>query len=115
MPAKPTLSLPRTAINHPRPGAPALSVKRLKVTAMLDATELAALAVPTTSRLDLRIALPDRALSADIAAKSLRKAQSAIAEHGADNIALILQGHLIGDTIAEAGLVAQIKTPKESK
>jgi hypothetical protein len=31
----------------------------------------------------------------------------------ADNIALILQGHLIaGDLVAEAGLVAQVKAPK---
>jgi hypothetical protein len=37
----------------------------------------------------------------------LRKAQTAIRETGADNIALVLQGQLVaGDVIAEAGLSA---------
>jgi hypothetical protein len=55
----------------------------------------------------LHIRLPDRKLSADIAAKSLRKAQAAIREAGADNVTLILQGCLVaGDIIAEAGLSA---------
>jgi hypothetical protein len=114
MQAKPTLSLPRTAINHPRPDAPTLSAKRLKVTAALDAAELATLAVPATSRINLKISLPGRTLAADIAAKSLRKAQSSIAEHGAGNVVAILQGHLISNTIAEAGLTVQVKTPKPS-
>jgi hypothetical protein len=61
----------------------------------------------------LRIRLPGRTLTADIAAKSLRKAQTAIRDAGADNIVLVLQGHLIaGDVIAEAGLAAQPKTAK---
>jgi hypothetical protein len=61
----------------------------------------------------LRIRLPDRTITAEIAAKSLRKAQTAIREAGADNIALVLQGQLIaGDVIAEAGLSAQPKAAK---
>jgi hypothetical protein len=92
---------------------PALTAKRLKITLVLDAAELKAIAAPVgTSRLDLKVNLPDRSLVASIAAKALRKAQSTIAEHGADNVALVLQGHLVGNTIAEAGLVAQIKLPK---
>jgi hypothetical protein len=114
MQAKPTLSLPRTPINHPRPGAPTLSAKRLKITVVLDAAELNALAAPVgASRLDLKVNLPDRSLVASIATKSLRKAQATIAEHGAGNIALVLQGHLVGNVVAEAGLVAQVKTPKQ--
>ena len=59
----------------------------------------------------MRIRLPHRTITAEIAAKSLRKAQTAIREAGADNIALVLQGHLaVGDAIAEAGLAAQPKT-----
>ncbi len=42
----------------------------------------------------LRIRLPDRTLTADIAAKSLRKAQTAIRNAGGDNVALVLQGRL---------------------
>jgi hypothetical protein len=94
---------------------PALTAKRLKITMVLDAAELLAIAAPVgTSRLDLKVNLPDRSLVASIAAKSLRKAQSTIAEHGAGNVALVLQGHLVGgNIIAEAGLVAQIKLPRD--
>jgi hypothetical protein len=60
----------------------------------------------------LRILLPDRKLSADIAAKSLRKAQAAIREAGADAVALVL---VEGDVIAEAGLSAQPKTAKQAQ
>jgi hypothetical protein len=42
----------------------------------------------------------------------LRKAKATIAEHGADQVALILQGKLDGNAVMEAGLVAQPKTPK---
>jgi hypothetical protein len=64
----------------------------------------------------LRIRLPDRKLTADIAVKSLRKAQAAIREAGADAIALILQGCLVeGDMIAEAGLSAQHKAAKQAQ
>jgi hypothetical protein len=33
--------------------------------------------------------------------------RAAIAEHGPDGIAVIIQGKLLGDTISEAGIVAQ--------
>ena len=63
-------------------------------------------------RVLLRIHLHDRTIATEIAAKSLRKAQTAIREIGADNIALVLQGHLVaGDRVAEAGLSAQPKSP----
>jgi len=59
-------------------------------------------------RVRLRIRLPDHTLTAEIAAKSLRKAQKAIREASANNIVLVLEGRLIaGDVIAEAGLGAQ--------
>jgi hypothetical protein len=91
-----------------------LTAQRLKITLVLNATELNAIAAPEGKpRITLRICLPERTLTADIAAKSLRKAQTAIRDAGADNIALVLQGCLIaGDVIAEAGLTAQPKTPK---
>ena len=64
-------------------------------------------------RVLLHIHLHDRTIAAEIAAKSLRKAQTAIREAGADNIALLLQGHLVaGDRVAEAGLSAQPKAAK---
>ena len=49
------------------------------------------------------------------AAKSLRKAQTAIREAGVDTFALVLQAALIaGDMIAEAGLSVQPKALPES-
>jgi hypothetical protein len=50
-------------------------------------------------RISLRICLPDRAV---IAAKSLRRAQSAIRDTSADNIVLLLQRRLAaGDLVAK--------------
>ena len=96
------------------PPRPTLTAQRLKVTLVLDADELRAVPAPDGKpRVILRIRLPDRKLSADIAAKSLRKAQAAIREAGADAIALVLQDCLVeGDVIAEAGLSAQPKAAK---
>jgi hypothetical protein len=68
-----------------------------------------------SARTVLNIRLPDRSVSADLASKSIRKAQAAIDEHGADGVACIIQGKLVaGDRIAEAGLVAQVKAPKST-
>jgi hypothetical protein len=97
----------------PLPGT--LSTRQLKVTTTtLDAAELLAITAPEGKpRITLRIRLPDRTVTAEIAAKSLRKAQTAIRDAGKDNIVLVLQGHLVaGDTIAEAGLSAQPKAAK---
>ena len=52
-------------------------------------------------------------MTASVNAKSVRKAAATVAEHGPDMVAVILQGTLMLDnTLAEAGLVAQVKTPK---
>jgi hypothetical protein len=91
-----------------------ISAQKLKITVALRASELAPLAVPNGApRVVLRIKLPDRTLTADISAKSLRRVQAAISELGAENVACILQGSLVaGDVVAEAGLSGQPKTPK---
>jgi hypothetical protein len=99
----------------PRATAPgALTATRLKVTCVLNTAELLAVPAPDgVSRVNLHIQLPDRTVTADIATKSLRKAQVAVRELGADNVALLLQGRLVaGDVIDEAGLSAQPKAPK---
>jgi hypothetical protein len=86
-----------------------LRAARLRLTLTLNAAELSAIE-KEKPRITLRIRLPVRTLTAEIAAKSLRKAQAAIRSAGADNFALALQGPLpVGDTIAEAGLSAQPK------
>jgi hypothetical protein len=63
---------------HPRPGT--LTATRLKVIT----------APMSNQRAVLHIRLPGRTVTADIAVKSLRKAQSAIREAGADNLAFVL-------------------------
>jgi hypothetical protein len=95
-----------------------LTSRALKVTMVLDPTEVAGLPDPTTARTVLRIQvgnnirLPDRIVSADVAAKALRKVKATIEQHGPSEVAVIVQGKLVGDSILEAGLVAQVKVPK---
>jgi len=94
-----------------------LTAARLKVTVVLNPNELLGIAAPDAApRAVLRVQLPDRTVTADVAAKSVRKAQAAIREAGADGVAVILQGSLAaGDKIMEAGLSAQPKAPKPPK
>jgi len=91
-----------------------LNAKRLKVTTTLDAVELLGIAAPDGKpRVTLHIRLPDRLVTAEVAAKSLCKAQTAIRNAGPDNIAVLLQGNLVaGDVIAAVGLTAQPKAAK---
>jgi hypothetical protein len=76
----------------------------------------------TMDRIQGTLTLPQRpgtltaAGAAEIAAKSLRKAQTTIGEAGADNIVVVLQGHLVaGDRVAEAGLSAQPKVQPKAE
>jgi hypothetical protein len=63
-------------------------------------------------QLNIRVA-DGRMVTADVAAKAVRKAQAVIAQHSAAGVAAFLQGKLgNGDVLLEAGLVAQPKTPK---
>jgi hypothetical protein len=92
-----------------------LNARAIKVTLVLDPGELAGLPEPSTPRVVLKIKVADgnRLVTADLAAKAIRKARAAIAEHGAAGVACILQGKLVaGDAIVEAGLVAAPKAPK---
>jgi hypothetical protein len=58
--------------------------------------------------------LPDRRVTADLNAKSVRKAVATISEHGPDGVAVIIQGKLVGDAITEAGIVAQPKAKPQA-
>ena len=89
-----------------------LTARSLKCTLVLDASEVAALGEPTTPRVTLRISVAGRTVTADVAAKAVRKARAAITQHGRDGVAVLIQGKLNADNaIEEAGLVAQPKTP----
>jgi hypothetical protein len=92
-----------------------LTGRALKVTIVLAAAEVLAYPEPDTPRVMLRIRVPDRTVTADIAAKSLRRAQATIREVGPEGVAVILQGKLAAnDEIVEAGLSAQVKIVKPS-
>jgi hypothetical protein len=86
--------------------------KKLKATMLIDAAPIAALRLSDNapSRIDITVMVGGRAVTASIASKSLRKCTKVLADHGADNVAVILQGVLTaGDILDEAGLVAQVK------
>ena len=91
-----------------------LTARSLKLTAVLDPTVVAGIPAPNGQpRVPVAIVCGGRVIRAELNAKSLRKVQAVIAEHGADGVAVVLQGKLLaGDAIAEAGITAQIKTPK---
>jgi hypothetical protein len=92
----------------------AISARSMKCALVLDAAEIANIIVPDgSSRFALTVQLPDRAVVADVATKSVRRAVAVIGEHGPDAFAVVLQGRLQrGDTLSEAGLSAMPKTPK---
>jgi hypothetical protein len=93
---------------------PRLNAKSLKVTCVLNADEVAVIPDVGSPRVLLHIAVPEiGVVTTDIAAKSVRKVQAQVAEHGSDAIAVILQGRLAsGGRIVDAGIVAQVKTPE---
>jgi hypothetical protein len=89
-----------------------LNARSTKVSAVLDPSELTE-PPGGTPRVTLQIAVGGRVVTADIAAKSVRKARATVGEHGADKVTVFLQGRLDADnTIAEAGLAAQVKLPR---
>src|SRR4051794_18140083 len=96
---------------------PNLTARSLKATLVLEPAQLAELVVRDgVPRVELRIEVDGRTVTADIAAKSARKALDALREHGPDGVMAILQGKLgKGDVLLEAGLVVQPKVPKPVK
>jgi hypothetical protein len=92
-----------------------VSAHKLKITTVLKGEELLAVPVPDGKpRVVLRVKLPDRVLSADVAAKSVRKVQALVRELGAENVACLLQGTLVaGDVVIDAGLSAAPKVKKD--
>jgi hypothetical protein len=89
---------------------PILSARALKVTVVFDPAEVAQIVAPDGKpRVAITIRLPDRRVSADLNAKSVRRALATIAEHGPDGVSVVVQGKLVGDIIEEAGIMAQPK------
>ena len=93
-----------------------LTARAMKVTVVLDPGALAGTVIPDgMPRIVLRVAVGTRTVTASIAAKSVRRAVVTIAETGPDNVALILQGKLNGETIEEAGLSAMAKAKPQDQ
>jgi hypothetical protein len=84
-----------------------LNARALKVSAVLDPLGLRD--PGSASRVVLEIAVNGKTYTADVSSKSVRKARVTIAENGADDVALLVQGKLEGASIVEAGLVAQLR------
>jgi hypothetical protein len=93
-----------------------LTAKALKTTVVLDAAQVAGLSVPDGKpRCLVRISVGGRTLTADLNAKSVRKAIATIREAEPETYAVVLQGKLQPDnSIAEAGLTVQLKTKAEA-
>ena len=89
-----------------------LAAKSLKVTVVLTPAQLAGLDVPSGPHLRFAITVDGRRVTGQFNAKTLRRAVATIAEHGPENVAVIVQGTLVGDRIEAAGISAQIKGPR---
>src|SRR5258706_10134111 len=97
----------------------ATTARKLKVTCVIDAAAFRATFPDpfpdwAPPRVEIQIAIDGRTYTADIASKSVRKAVKVLGEHGADNVALLVQGTLLGNRIEECGLVAQVKARPEA-
>ena len=67
---------------------PVLNARALKCTILLDPAEVGQIvASDGKPRIVIAIRLPDRRVSADLNAKSVRKAVATISEHGPDGVA----------------------------
>jgi hypothetical protein len=94
-------------------GNPVLQAKAFKITAVIEAEAIASLNIPNAQpRLPLRIATASRTFRVELAAKSLRKVQAALAAAGPDGLTIIVQGRLEGEHLLDAGIAAQPRTPK---
>jgi hypothetical protein len=90
-----------------------LEARALKVTTLLDPAALIGVEVPNgLSKAKLQIAVAGRTVTAEVNAKSLRRAVTTIATGGPDSVTLLLQGKLEGNVILEAGIAAQPKAQK---
>jgi hypothetical protein len=91
-----------------------LESRALKASVVLDPAALAGVEVPNgLSKVTLHVAVPGKTIVAEVNAKSLRRTIAAIAAAGPNGVAVVLQGKLEeGNTLTEAGIAAQPKTPK---
>jgi hypothetical protein len=113
---RPARTNPTTMTLRDSRGRLNLTARALKVTVTLDPAQLAEVTVPNgAGPQQLRITVGERRVSGQVSAKSLRKAGAMITEHGAERVAVFIQGKLDADDVISAcGLVAQLKAPRSS-
>jgi hypothetical protein len=96
---------------------PTLSARAAKVVIVLDPAEvfdvLKQTAALAATRVPFAIDIDGWRLRAEFSAKSVRRCLTTLQQNGPEGVAVLVQGKLLRDgTIAEAGLVAQLKAPK---
>jgi hypothetical protein len=86
----------------------------LKVNIPLDPAEIARLDTRRVSTVTLHVRLDERiVVITELRVVSIRRVQGSIAEFGLDRVTVALHGRLApGGVILEAGLWAQVKTPR---
>jgi hypothetical protein len=91
-----------------------LESRALKASVVLDPAVLAEVVVPNgLAKVTLHVAVPEKTIIAEVNAKTLRRTIATIIAAGPDAVAVVLQGRLeSGNVLAEAGIAAQLKTPK---
>ena len=88
--------------------------KALKVTVVVDPAVLPGLVVPAGSaQTPVAVEAGGRAVKTRLNSKTFRRAIAAIAEHGVDRVAVVVQGRLVGERLEEAGIIAQPKMPRK--
>lgn len=93
-----------------------LTAKSIKATLVLNPGEVTSIPTPEGKpRCSVRIAVASRTITADLNAKSVRRAIATIREAGPDNVSCILQGRLdANNALLDAGLAIQVKTKTEA-
>ena len=85
-----------------------LTAKSIKATVVLDAAALLDVTVPNGSGpVPFVITVGDQSVKGQFNAKTLRRAVTAVREAGAENVAVVVNGRLLGNRLEEAGIVAQ--------
>ena len=98
-----------------KPAPLVLTAGSLKVTLVLDPEELATVPPPTgTGPVPFIAAAGGRFVGGTLNPKTVRRVLKTLSEHGPAQVAVVLQGKLeTDDMIAEAGITALPRTPKE--
>jgi hypothetical protein len=112
-PAPPPPSPERPPRAHGRAATLELSAKAIKLTLVVDPSAVAGFVVSGGDRVRFRVQAGARKLTGELNPKTVRKVIATIAEHGAEAVAVVLQGKLgDGDVVEEAGITVQVKNPK---